>query len=304
MNFNFSAKGTIHMEPIQDKPPITDALDQRYKEWSEREPILRFKMEDAEGEDDIHILQELLNRFLDDELSNPLTVDGKLWKLSSQARGIYQEFRMLEPGAVGPITRKDMYKAYCESWTDNDPYMLDGKVKVYGTTLSPMGDIPFSYGQISYFGGSKDCDDLNYGSAYILGSDGKSPKKYCERNRELVDIGVLRKECLDIEEYPKVQCKTKVLQASGSWCLDTENGFYCAIYTRSAFGMFGMDNPKVVIKNWKTGKLVVCLRVDHGPRPDCGAIDVSPAAMKALGIDHDGMVTIGWCDHDAELGVY
>ena len=302
--YDFISKGVIELTEHTEVPPVDEDEKTKIKEWSEREPILRQGMHDAEGEDDIHILQELLNRFLDDDLSNPLGVDGKFGKLSGQAVYTYQEFRMLEPGAVGPLTRGDMYKAYCELWTDNDPYMLDGRVKVYGTTLSPMGDIPFSYGQVSFYGGPTDCNDVMYGQAYLLESDNPSPKVFCEKNMELVKLKILREECLEMDSYPKVQCGSREVQAKGSYCLDEDNGLYCAIYTRSAFGLYGANNPKIVIKNHANGKIAILLRVDKGPRPDCGAIDISEGIMRKLGLKHDGMVSVGYADHDAELGIY
>jgi len=278
---------------------------ERYKAWSKKEEVLKKGMKDVDGADDIHILQELLNRFLDEELNIPLSVDGAFGKLTNNAVVFYQNFRFLEPSNVGKITRKDMYQAFLTKWSDNLPYMLDDKVMVYGTTMSPVGDIPHSYGEVSEFGGKTDCDDLMYGQAYLVKSDNRSPKVFCDANMDLVDAGILRRECLKLTEYPLVKCKNgKTYRASGSWCLDTEKGFYGAVFTKYSFGLLGMDNPRIAIKNLKNGKIAVILRTDKGPQSSCGVVDLSPAVMKGIDLKQDDKVVLGWADKNAKLGIY
>ena len=303
--YDFVSRGTIELTEHVEPPPVDPEEKQKIKEWSEVDLILGIGMIDAAGEDNIHILQELLNDFLDDDLVQALNVDGNYGGLTDNAARLYQAFRLLEPGRVGELTKGDMYKAFCTKWTDHDPYMLDDKVKVHGSALDPMGYIPNTYGEVYQFGGPDDCDDLYNGQAYLLKSDGdNSPKDFCEYNRDLVDLKILRVECLEMDEYPIVTCGSTSKRAQGSWCLNSKEGLYCAIDTASAFGLYGSSNPKIVIKNWRNGKIAVLLRTDKGPRPDLGAIDMAAGTMELMELQQDDPVTIGFADFDAELGIY
>jgi hypothetical protein len=271
------------------------------KEWAARPEVLELE---SQGED-VEFLQNLLNRFMEKSI-RPLNPDGDYGKLTKNAVIMYQQDRLLNPdGEVGGMTKKDMLSAFGTNWSQEKPFELStstGPIKVWGSNIDICGQIPYSFGEISTFGGPKDTGDLMYGQAYVTGSDLKSPKAFCEKNRELVEMGILRKECLAIDSYPIVKIGGKDYRASGSWCLDPWAGWYCAIYTKKSFGLYGAKNPRVVVINPKTGQVGVFLRTDQGPNPLCGAIDLPNHVEKTMGLSQDDDAIIGWADWDVAPG--
>lgn len=271
------------------------------KAWSERPGVLK---SGSRGED-VKILQTLLSGFLDDTIA-PLSADGIFGQKTLVASIEYQQQRLLEPdGAIGTLTKRDMYRAFVDQWTDRNPFMLKtstGDVKVWGKFIDTCGSIPYSYGEVSCFGGPKDEGDLMYGQAYLSEMGTTGPSSFCTKWKDLVSINILRKECLVMPTYPIVTLRSgQMVKAGPSWCLDPQQGWYCAIYTKG-FGLQGMKNPRVVVINPKNGKVGVFLRTDHGPQPACGAIDLPYHIPDTMGLVQDDKAIIGWADWDITPG--
>lgn len=276
----------------------------KVKEWSKRDEILRIG---SDGKDVVS-LQKLCNLFMDDDLTRKLDEDGKFGKLTEDAVIVFQKYRMLIPdGIAGSNTKIDMYRAFKNKWNDHEKYKIKtekGKIEMYGYWAPKVGFFPHqTYGEVSFFGGPTDCDDLMYGQAYLSDYNTDSPRTFAEKNQDVVDIGIIRSECLEIDEYPMVECGSKSYKAGPSWCLDNENGYYCAVPTDASFGLYGIKNPRIVMIT-KDGHVFVLLRSDKGPRRDLGCIDVSNVVERDANVKHDDMVIVGWGDFDLEPGYY
>ena len=256
--------------------------------------------------------------------------DGIFGKMTTMAAMNVQKHLLLVPdGIIGPISIHwfKQYRTHNRIVLNagkpgTDPIWAIGRYwdKVGG--FIPGGGLSWTSG----FGGPNDSDDNMYGQAYIHSEP--TPAILASHNPDLIDMGILRSNIMTMGSFPKVKFFNKkdadgnqiYVTASTSWALNPK-GFYCALRTAGPFGMYDEENPKVLVINPKNGKMVVCLRTDHGPSALLGTpeypgtkprgIDLSYGAMDALEAEPDDGISIttdrdrviyAWASPDSELG--
>lgn len=227
-------------------------------------------------------------------------IDDDYGKLTEQAVFEFQFRRCLSvDGVVGPNTQDALLKAFVGYWPCNEAFMHPlFPVLVYGGRHPQCGDIPSTRGKMSTFGGPDDYDDRTEGQAFITTYD--SPRELMEKQPKLVEMGIIRTDYENPDEFPIVDGCYGKKRASTSWCLDPK-GFFCAMRWRESGGLYNARSPKVLV--WGDGFAVVCLRTDFGPRSSTGrVIDISDGADAALPANTDNVVNITWAHPDAPLG--
>lgn len=246
-------------------------------------------------------------------------MDDEYGKLCRKGVMEFQQYRLLpETGVADAETRALLATCY-GVWSLGELYVHPlYKVMVYGPWRQTLGYLPdvvlgvSESGKISSFGGPHDSGDRIYNQAYITSES--TPRKLLQRHQQLVDMGVLmseeqmlavtdggKKVLESLDEWPKVTDWRGNLKTAGvSWALNPD-GFYCAMRWKKRGGMVDAGNPKLLV--WTDDKAVVVLRTDWGPAVSTHrVIDLSPGALRALGLKTDKKVSMCWADDDLPLG--
>jgi len=238
--------------------------------------------------------------------------DDDFGKLVRAAVRKFQQYRLLdETGIVDPFTKAVMFDACENGWHPGMPFQHPTLgVPVLGPYHPELGWLPdvalgkIEAGDVSWFGGPNDQVDRVYGQAYISGA--KSPRALLEKHGALVRLGLLRPDVGELDKWPvTTNHKGTRMRAGTSWALNPESWYIAMRWKKRGKGYINERNPRLLVWSEDTGQACTVLRTDWGPAKDENdelEMDLSPGALKHLGLITHEMARVCWALDDAAVG--